>query len=157
MSGSTNVVFSPGQVYRRRDLHEKFGGQRQGGISTPAKAPFIFLITGDSGKRHGYSDEWTDDGVFLYTGEGQRGDMKFVGGNRAIRDHLMDGKALQVFEQDKKDKRFLRHLGEMEYAQHAYREAPDTDGKPRKGDRIPPAAGRDARARFSRCGCRLGW
>jgi uncharacterized protein DUF3883 len=42
--------------------------------------------------------------------------MKFVGGNRAIRDHLMDGKALQVFEQDKKDKRFLRHLGEMEYA-----------------------------------------
>jgi hypothetical protein len=55
MSGSTNVVFSPGQVYRRRDLHEKFGGQRQGGISTPEKAPFIFLITGDSGKRHGYS------------------------------------------------------------------------------------------------------
>jgi hypothetical protein len=49
MSGSTNVVFSPGQVYRRRDLHETFGGQRQGGISTPAKAPFIFLITGDSG------------------------------------------------------------------------------------------------------------
>jgi hypothetical protein len=98
MSGSTNVVFSPGQVYRRRDMHEKLGGQRQGGISTPAKAPFTFLITGDSGKRHGYSNEWTDDGVFLYTGEGQRGDMKFVGGNRAIRDHLKDGKALQVFE-----------------------------------------------------------
>jgi hypothetical protein len=80
----------------------------------------------------GYSDEWTDDGVLLYTGEGQHGDMRFVGGNRAIRDHLKDGKALQVFEQDKKDKRFLRYLGEMEYAQHAYREAPDTDGKQRK-------------------------
>jgi hypothetical protein len=132
LNGNTDVAFSPGQVYRRRDLHAKFGGQRQGGISTPAKAPFIFLITGDSGKQHGYSDEWTDDGIFLYTGEGQRGDMKFVGGNRAIRDHLKDGKALQVFEQDKKDKRFLRYLGEMEYAQHAYREAPDTDGKQRK-------------------------
>jgi hypothetical protein len=24
-------------------------------------------------------DEWMDDGVLLYTGEGQRGDMKFVG------------------------------------------------------------------------------
>lgn len=132
MNGSTDVVFSPGRVYRRRDLHAKFGGQRQGGISTPAKAPFILLITGDSGKQHGYSDEWTDDGVFLYTGEGQRGDMRFVAGNRAIRDHRKDGKALQVFEQDKKDKRFLRYLGEMEYVEHAYREAPDTDGKQRK-------------------------
>jgi hypothetical protein len=132
MNGSTDVVFSPGQVYRRRDLHAKFGGQRQGGISTPTKAPFIFLITGDSGKQHGYSDEWTDDGVFLYTGEGQRGDMRFVAGNRAIRDHMKDGKALQVFEQDKKDKRFLRYFGEMEYLQRAYREAPDTVGNQRK-------------------------
>ena len=90
------------------------------------------MITGESGKQHGYSDGWTDDGIFLYTGEGQRGDMRFVGGNRAICDHLKDGKALEVFEQDKKDKRFLRYLGEMEYTQHAYRQAPDTDGKQRK-------------------------
>lgn len=132
MKETKDIVFSPGQMYRRRELHEKFGGQRQGGISTPAKAPFILLITGESGKQHGYSDEWTNDGTFLYTGEGQRGDMSFVGGNRAIRDHQKNGKALQVFEQDKKDKRFLRYLGEMEYAQHTYREAPDTDAKQRK-------------------------
>jgi hypothetical protein len=43
MNESTQIVFSPGRMYRRRELHEKFGGQRQGGISTPAKAPFIFL------------------------------------------------------------------------------------------------------------------
>jgi hypothetical protein len=132
MNVSMDVVFTPGQVYRRRDLHAKVGGQRQGGISTPANAPFIFLITGDSGKQHGYSDDWTDDGIFLYTDEGQRGDMRFVAGNRAIRDHLKDGKTLQVFEQQKKDKRFLRYLSEMEYAQHTYREALDTDGKQRK-------------------------
>jgi len=125
MNVSMDVVFTPGQIYRRRDLHAKVGGQRQGGISTPANAPFIFLITGDSGKQHGYSDDWTDDGIFLYTGEGQRGDMRFVAGNRAIRDHIKDGKTLQVFEQQKKDKRFLRYLGEMEYAQHTYREALD--------------------------------
>jgi 5-methylcytosine-specific restriction protein A len=132
MNESTDIAFSPGQVYRRRELHDRFGGQRQGGISTPAKAPFIFLITGDSGKQHGYSDEWTDEGVFLYSGEGQHGDMRFVGGNRAIRDNLRNGKALQVFEQDKKDKRFLRYVGEMEYARHTFRDAPDTDGKQRK-------------------------
>jgi hypothetical protein len=132
MSENTDVVFVPGQIYRRRELHEKFDGQRQGGISTPAKAPYIFLITGDSGKRHGYADEWTNDGIFLYTGEGQHGDMRFTGGNRAVRDHEKDGKALQVFEQDRKDKRFLRYLGEMKYAQHTYRQSPDTDGKQRQ-------------------------
>jgi hypothetical protein len=126
------ITFNPGQSYRRRDLHQQFGGQRQGGISTPVRAPFVLLITGDSGKRHGYRDEWTDDGLFLYTGEGQRGDMKFSGGNRAIRDHAQNRKSLQVFEQDKKDKRFLRYLGELEYVAHSLREAPDTDGNARQ-------------------------
>src|SRR5947207_12516277 len=92
MNRSEDIVFMPGQIYRRRGLHEKFGGQRQGGISTPAKASFVLLITGESGKQHGYSDEWTNDGTFLYTGEGQRGDMRFVGGNRAIHDHRENGK-----------------------------------------------------------------
>jgi hypothetical protein len=133
MSASvTPVRFSPGHLYRRTEVHKQFGGQRQGGISTPAKAPFVMLITGDSGKQHGYADEWTDDGVFLYTGEGQHGDMKFIKGNRAILDHANNGKALHVFEQDKKDKRFLRYLGEMEYVGHEYREALDTGGKERK-------------------------
>jgi 5-methylcytosine-specific restriction protein A len=108
------VTFSPGHLYRRTELHKQFGGQRQGGISTPAKAPFVMLITGDSGKQHGYADEWTDDGFFLYTGEGQHGDMKLIKGNRAILDHTNNGKVLHVFEQEKKDKRFLRYLGEME-------------------------------------------
>lgn len=132
MNESANVVFSPGQIYRRRDLHKEFGGQTQGGISTPAKNPFIFLITGDSGKQYGYWDEWTSEGIFLYTGEGRHGDMRFVAGNRAIRDHVKDGKTLQVFEQQKKDKRFLRYLGEMKYADYEYRERPDTNGKQRK-------------------------
>lgn len=125
-------VFVPGQFYRRRDVHAQFGGQRQGGISTPAKAPFVMLITGDSGKQHGYIDQWTDDGLFTYTGEGQRGDMNLTKGNRAIHDHRQKGKSLFLFEQDNKDKRFLRFLGDMEYVDHSYREATDTDGKSRK-------------------------
>jgi hypothetical protein len=132
MHGNVDIAFHPGQVYRRRELHEKFGGQRQGGISTPARVPFVLLITGDSGKQYGYADEWSDDGLFLYTGEGQHGDMRLAGGNLAIRDHAKNHKALHVFEQEKKDKRFLRYLGEMEYLRHTYRQAPDTDGKPRQ-------------------------
>jgi 5-methylcytosine-specific restriction protein A len=36
-------------------------------------------------------------GVFLYIGEGQKDDMLFVRGNKAIRDHAADGKDLHLF------------------------------------------------------------
>ncbi len=125
-------LFVPGRTYRRRDLHAQYGGQRQGGISTPKRTNMIFLITGESGLQHGYADQWTDDGSFLYVGEGQYGDMKFVLGNRAIRDHVRDGKTLHLFEQLKEDKRNLRYLGEMVYSGHEFRQAPDTAGKVRQ-------------------------
>jgi 5-methylcytosine-specific restriction protein A len=36
--------------------------------------------------------------VFAYTGEGQKGDMTFARGNRAIRDHMANGRDLLLFE-----------------------------------------------------------
>ncbi len=51
-------LFIPGHMYRRRDLHAQYGGQRQGGISTPKRTRMIFLITGQSGLQHGYADQW---------------------------------------------------------------------------------------------------
>lgn len=69
------ALFVPGQVYRRRDLHSRYGGQQQGGISTPSRHNLILLFTGDVGQQHGYSDEWSPEGIFLYTSEGQKGDM----------------------------------------------------------------------------------
>lgn len=126
------AMFTPGELYRRRDLHRHFGGQRQGGISTPAKAPIVLLITGDSGTRYGYRDEWSKDGFFLYTGEGQKGPMRFVSGNKAIRDHENQGKSLHLFEQERKDKRMLRYIGEMAYVSHDIQPAPDIEGKIRE-------------------------
>ena len=42
--------FEIGRVYsRRRDIHAEFGGQQQGGISTPDGTRFIFLFTGEMG------------------------------------------------------------------------------------------------------------
>ena len=75
--------------------------------------------------------------------------MRFIGGNRAVRDHAKRGKALYVFEQDKVDKRFLRYVGEMECLRHSYRDAPDTDGKLTAGDYFPPSSDRYSRSRFS--------
>ena len=104
-------MFEVGQVYRRRDLHDQFGGQNQGGISTPSGQPIIFVFTGDTGTQYGYQDGWSDDGTFRYTGEGQIGNMAFIRGNAAIRDHAMNGKDLHVFE--KTAKAFVRYFGQM--------------------------------------------
>jgi 5-methylcytosine-specific restriction protein A len=93
-----DTPYEVGRTYNRReDIHAKFGGQQQGGISTPDGAPFIFLFTGEIGEQYGYADGWSE-GVFLYVGEGQRGDMEFIRGNKAIRDHAMNGKELLLFE-----------------------------------------------------------
>jgi 5-methylcytosine-specific restriction protein A len=91
-------VFELGKVYRRRDLHAEFRGQEQGGIVTPVSYPLIFVITGDAGLRYGYQDEERADGTFLLYGEGQEGDMSFVRGNRAVRDHALNGRDLHLFE-----------------------------------------------------------
>lgn len=91
--------FVVGGVYdRTRDIHDRFGGQRQYGISTPSGQPFVFLFSGSSGSRHGYFDYYDEDGIFHYFGEGQKGDMRMERGNLAIRNHIHTGKRLLVFK-----------------------------------------------------------
>ena len=93
-------MFEVGRTYSRRDeLHRLYGGQQQGGISTPTDQPFIMLFTGESGEQYGYRDGWGESGVFVYTGEGQTGDMVFLRGNRAIREHVQDDKVLARISQ----------------------------------------------------------
>jgi len=122
-----HAEFEVGKIYnRRRDIHGQFGGQQQGGISTPTKIPSIFLFTGEVGEQHGYSDGWDPSGVFLYTGEGQSGPMQFVRGNKAIRDHAIEGKELLLFEQLKKDGD-NRFLGTFVCANWELKNGPDTN------------------------------
>jgi 5-methylcytosine-specific restriction protein A len=91
--------FIVGQVYRRRDLHQQYGGQQQGGISTPAASPTILIFTGDQGEQYGYGyDGFQEDGSYWYTGEGQVGDMQILRGNLAILEHERRGKELHLFQ-----------------------------------------------------------
>ena len=112
-------------------LHEMYGGQRQGGISTPKDQPFVLLFTGRSGEQYGYRDGWDENGVFLYTGEGQAGDMEFRGGNRAIRDHAKDGKDLHLFQHLGKNQGF-RYLGTFSCSTWEFREGVDQYGNLRR-------------------------
>jgi 5-methylcytosine-specific restriction protein A len=122
-------MFVQGQIYLRRELHQKYGGQRQGGISTPSAYPFVMLFTGQQGADYGYHDGWTNDNTFLYTGEGQVGDMTFVRGNRAIRDHIAEHKDIHLFEYVQPGS--VRYLGQMICSGYNYRQAPDMNNNPR--------------------------
>jgi hypothetical protein len=106
------------------------GGQGQGGISTPTKVPLILLFTGEVGEQYGYADGWTNDGLFLYVGEGQQGDMQFVRGNAAIRDHNVDGKDLHLFSYVRKG--FVRYVGQMVCIGSYYQEGLDAKGNKRR-------------------------
>ncbi len=111
-------MFVPGQVYKRAAIHEEFGGQERGGISTPKAHPLIFIFTGHSGSQYGYE------------GEGQHGDMAFRAGNSAIRDHAGDGKELHLFEQQRKSE--VRYFGRMVCEGYEWQQLPDKSGKLRK-------------------------
>ncbi|WP_153461647.1 EVE domain-containing protein [Streptomyces kaniharaensis] len=88
----------PGEEIRRVELHDRYGGSRQGGISPSLQSKNVLLFTDAStGEQHGYEDVWISDDHFRYTGEGQIGDQVFTKGNKAIRDHLQDGRCLRLF------------------------------------------------------------
>lgn len=114
---------------RRRDIHDIYGGQHQGGISTPKNQPVIFIFMSGSGHQHGYYDFTDENGVFNYTGEGQIGDMVMQGGNKAIRDHQRSGKTIHVFEQTRKA--YVRYVGTAECLGYKEESRPDTNGQPR--------------------------
>ncbi|KAA0579180.1 HNH endonuclease [Azospirillum sp. B21] len=68
--------------------------------------------------------------MFRYFGEGQKGDMTFTGGNKAIRDHVADGEDLLLFQ--KQDRTgLLRFLGEFVCENTTREPAPDRLGKMR--------------------------
>jgi 5-methylcytosine-specific restriction protein A len=108
-------VFERGRVYRRDELHRAWDGTTrvplQGGILTPVEAPVVIVVTGEEGGQYGYDDYWDTDGVFHYYGAGQVGDMEWVRGNVALRDHADNGEDIHLFEQVLPSG--LRYLGQF--------------------------------------------
>ena len=114
-------MFIVGNRYdRQRDIHDKFGGNRQSGIAPCAKHPFIFLFASPRGDEYGYQDGWVSEVDYIYTGEGTEGDMDMVRGNRQIRDHMRNGKELLLFHR-KTSSGPYEHLGKFIYNSHEKR------------------------------------
>ncbi|GAA1393333.1 hypothetical protein [Luteococcus peritonei] len=119
-----------GESIRRVELHERFGGSGQNGITASSTTPNVFLFSAaSSGHQHGYFDQWEGE-YFYYTGDGQKGDQQFVRGNRSILQHVEDGKALRLFNGARGT---VTYAGEFELADEQpwiYRQAPESGGGP---------------------------
>lgn len=147
----TDLGLSVGEVLWRRDVHAKFGGQTQSGISPSSSEPVVMLFSNPpAGEEHGYFDGWHDDLYFHYSGEGQRGDQEMKRGNKRVRDHAADNRSLHLFLGEGKN-RPVTYAGEFMYVDHYETDAPETAGGPLRrvymfrlrpvGDALTPAAG----------------
>ncbi len=125
----TSPGFVPGKAYRRSVLHERYGGQRQSGISTPAGASFVLLFSSPKGEAWGYDDGWIEGDIYRFTGEGQHGDMQFVRGNKAVRDHEQSNKSLHLFEDAGHG--LWRYVCRLRYMDHSVISRADGTGRRR--------------------------
>ncbi|MFI9149502.1 hypothetical protein [Streptomyces sp. NPDC053367] len=121
-----------GAVVTRRELHERFGGTPQGGISPSTTSQMIMVFVAESPLPHEFTG-WGEDGVFHLTGAGVHGDQEMTRGNLALLRHTDSGRAVHVFHQLPKtaEVRHYRHLGrfEVDPAQPYYTaDAPDASG-----------------------------
>ncbi|MFL5873044.1 MAG: restriction endonuclease [Solirubrobacterales bacterium] len=127
-----NYSLKPGEQIKRTDLHKRYGGRRQGGISPSKQSPNVFLFTDQKqGALHGYiyDGDNAEDGFYHYTGEGQYGDQRMAQGNRAIRDHREEGRELHLFDSSSGT---ATYMGEFEYVDHYPGDAPETDEGPER-------------------------
>lgn len=101
-----------GQVLERRELHARYGGARYGRMAPSSKTPNFFLFTDEEAveaSRYAH-DGWRPGGRFHYTGAGHVGEQTVTGPNRAVLDHVSDGRTLRLFESKATS---VRYLGEF--------------------------------------------
>lgn len=123
--------FIPGYEYKRSEIHDRYGGNRQSGICPSSSYPYIFIFSGKTGKQYGYEDGWDNPNVFTYTGEGQKGDMQFTKGNMALYDQINTGKRVFLFQYERSG--FVKFVAELEIFDAEYFETPDILGNTRTG------------------------
>lgn len=128
-------LLEPGDTVRRGSVHDAYGGQRQGGISTPRDSRHILIFTNPAaGEDFGYAqyEGLREDGSYAYTGEGQNGHQQFKGGNRAIRDAAQNGKTIRLFRTNRSSATYVGAFttGSPPYAIETI---PDADRNPRDG------------------------
>jgi 5-methylcytosine-specific restriction protein A len=89
---------SLGAVYKRSDLHNRFHGNRNAGIVPSKREPAVLLFHTHEPAQQFYQDGFDKGGVYWYSGEGTKGDMKWTPANSTVRDHDRLGLDLLLFQ-----------------------------------------------------------
>ncbi|GAO08719.1 hypothetical protein TPA0598_04_03550 [Streptomyces lydicamycinicus] len=123
-----------GEVVARRDLHARFGGTPQGGISPSTQSQMVMVFVTERPSPNDITG-WGEDGTFHFSGAGMHGDQEMTRGNLALLRHKEQGRAVHLFHQLRRHSdepgRFYRHLGrfEVDSEQPYYiADAPDANG-----------------------------
>jgi hypothetical protein len=91
----------PGEVNKRLDIHRRFGGGRQSGISPSALTKNVLVFSDpETGRKYGYDrhEGRHEDGSYRYTGEGQTGDQKISSsGNAALLSAESRDRSIRLF------------------------------------------------------------
>ncbi|HYF62566.1 MAG TPA: HNH endonuclease signature motif containing protein [Herpetosiphonaceae bacterium] len=123
------MLFIPNHIYHRQtEIHDPYGGQPHGDMSTPKNTPCIFLFT-DAQRTE---NTWISADTFLYAGEGLIGDMSFGWANGAVRDHQLNRKDVHLFENVAARPGYARYIGQMLLTGWSYKQQKDATGKPRQ-------------------------
>jgi 5-methylcytosine-specific restriction enzyme A len=120
-----------GAVYRRAQLHSRFGGSRFSGIVPSKIEPVVLLFHTMEPAQQFYRDGFDADGVYWYSGEGSVGDMSWTASNRAIRDHEKMGFDLLFFERVQRKDGLWRFAQIFSYFTHKDEKRVDKAGKHR--------------------------
>lgn len=131
------IDFEIGHIYTQKDLISAFGGSfnRVRGI-TPINSLNVVILTSFYTGRRGYEDTPFENGITLYTGEGQIGDQELTGRNKTIYTAKENGKKILLFVIGKPGQ--YKYYGEVELVgEPFYKDEKGFDGVMRKVIKFP--------------------
>lgn len=107
----------------------KISGFGRGINRTPST---VVLISSVDKKKSGfvYHDHWTNDGDYMYSGEGKTGDQQMTLGNKAIVDAARDGKQIHLFVKFSPQEYYYQ--GVFSLVDYTYEDDKDESGNVRK-------------------------
>jgi 5-methylcytosine-specific restriction protein A len=119
-----------GNTYKRSELHDVYGGNRQAGITPSKDGSRIFIFSNHSGESHGYQDGWEGQ-YYHYTGAGQSGDQDIESNrhNGHVLHHTENNARVNLFTGATSG--YWDYVANLVLVDYAFFETHDKDGKNR--------------------------
>ena len=126
-----NVTYLSKQPYQQ--VEAQFGIKVTGfgkGINATETAVVLISTIGKGKEQFVYHDRWTEEGDYLYSGEGKTGDQRMTKGNLAIKNAAQDGKKIHLLV--KLSPQEYYYQGVFVLADYTYEDEEDETGNVRK-------------------------